>query len=98
METMNKEELIKVVVEDTKLSKKDLEIALKGFINAIENAVADNKKVQLVGFGSFEPRERKERTAPAHPGKAGDKEKKVIPASIGVGFKAGKEFKDKVVK
>ena len=58
---MNKSELITSMAEKSKLTKKDAEAALKSFIESVEEALEGGEKVQLVGFGTFETRERAER-------------------------------------
>ena len=55
---MNKSELIASMAEKSKLTKKDAEVALKAFIESVEEALEKGEKVQLVGFGTFETRER----------------------------------------
>lgn len=91
---MNKTELINSMAEKSNLSKKDAEAALKSFIETVEETLAAGEKVQLVGFGTFETRERAARTG--HNPRT--KEAITIPASIAPAFKAGKDFKDKVNK
>lgn len=91
---MNKSELVAAVAEKTDMSKKDAEKAVVAVFSAIEEALANNEKVQLVGFGTFEVKERAERTG-LNPQ---TKEKIVIPASKVPGFKAGKALKDAVQK
>ena len=91
---MNKTELIAAMAEASGLSKKDCEAALAAFITTTESALKAGNKVQLVGFGSFEIRERGERTG-RNPR---TKETIVIPASKQPVFKAGKAFKDAVAK
>ena len=59
---MNKQELISAIAENANLTKKDAEAALTAFISAVEDALKKGDKVQLVGFGSFEVRERAART------------------------------------
>ena len=54
---MNKQELISAVAENANLSKKDAEAALAAFVGAVETALKNGEKVQLVGFGSFEVKE-----------------------------------------
>ena len=56
---MNKAELITAMAEESNLSKKDSEVALKAFMNAVVTSLEKGEKVQLVGFGTFEVRERK---------------------------------------
>ena len=67
--------------------------AIEAFTETITEELAKGEKVQLVGFGTFEARERKERVGvnPRNPG-----EKIEIPALIAPVFKAGKLLKDKV--
>ena len=55
---MNKTELIAAMVEASGLTKKDCEVALAAFTGTVETAMKGGDKVQLVGFGSFEVKER----------------------------------------
>ena len=55
---MNKSELISKIAEKSNLTKKDAEVALKAFIESVEEALENKEKVQLVGFGTFETKER----------------------------------------
>jgi len=91
---MNKTELIAAVAEQTGLSKKDAEKAVKAVFDTIEGAVAKGDKVQIVGFGNFELRTRSARQG-RNPR---TKEPIEIPASKLPVFKAGKSFKDAVAK
>lgn len=91
---MNKVELVAAVAEKAELSKKDAEKAVAAVFAAIEEAVAAGDKVQLVGFGTFEVRERAARTG-RNP-QTGAEIK--IAASKQPAFKAGKAFKDAVTK
>ncbi len=91
---MNKAELISSIADKSKLSKKDAEAALKGFIESVEEALENGEKVQLIGFGTFETRERAAREG-RNPR---TKETITIPASKVPVFKAGKDFKDRVNK
>ena len=59
---MNKVELIAAVAEKADLTKKDAEKAVAAVVAAIEGALVAGDKVQLIGFGTFEVRERGERT------------------------------------
>ncbi|MGI5962273.1 MAG: HU family DNA-binding protein [Lawsonibacter sp.] len=90
--TMNKTELIAAVAEKADLSKKDAEAALTAAIDAITQALSQDEKVQLVGFGSFEVKARAERVG-RNPK---TKETIKIPASKTPVFKAGKALKDAV--
>ena len=89
---MNKADLIQAVVEKTGLTKKDSASAVDAIIEGITESLAKNEKVQLVGFGTFEVRNRKAREGrnPA----TGETIK--IAASKVPAFKAGKALKDKV--
>ena len=91
---MNKAELITSMAEKSQLTKKDAESALKAFIDSVQEALENGDKVQLIGFGTFETRERAAREG-RNPR---TKETITIPASTVPVFKAGKEFKDKVNK
>ena len=55
---MNKKEFVAAIAENTGLSKKDAEAALKATFAAIEKALASGEKVSITGFGTFEIRER----------------------------------------
>jgi DNA-binding protein HU-beta len=89
---VNKAELIASMAEKSSLTKKDTEAALKSFIESVQETLAKGEKVQLVGFGTFESRERAARVG-RNPR---TKEEITIPASVVPVFKAGKEFKEKV--
>ena len=91
---MNKVELVAAVAEKAELSKKDAEKAVAAVFAAIEEAVAAGDKVQLVGFGTFEVRERAARTG-RNPQTGAEI---MIAASKQPAFKAGKAFKDAVAK
>jgi len=89
---LNKAELVAAVAEKAEMSKKDAEKAVNAVFSAIEDALVKNDKVQLVGFGTFEVKNRAERTG-LNPQ---TKEKITIPASKVPGFKAGKALRDAV--
>ena len=89
---MTKTDLISVVAEKSGLTKKDAEKAVAAVIDSITETLANGEKVQLVGFGTFEIRERAERTG-RNPR---TKEAMTIPASKAPVFKAGKAFKDAI--
>jgi len=91
---MNKTELIAAVADKTDLSKKDAEAAITAAVEAITEALAQQEKVQLVGFGSFEVKTRAERVG-RNPK---TKEAIQIPASKAPIFKPGKALKDAVAK
>lgn len=91
---MNKTELIAAVAEKTAMSKKDSEKAVCAILDAVTEALAAGDKVQLVGFGTFEVKERA-----AHMGRnPRTKEAMEIPASRIAGFKVGKALKEAVAK
>lgn len=89
---MNKTELVASVATKAEISKKDAEAAVSAVIASITEALADGEKVSLVGFGTFEVKERSARTG-LNPR---TKEKIEIPASKAPAFKAGKAFKDAI--
>ena len=91
---MNKAELVAAVAEKTALSKKDSEKAINAAFDAITAALVAGEKVQLVGFGAFEVKERGERVG-RNPQ---TKEEITIPASRVATFKVGKALKDAVAK
>ena len=91
---MNKTELVAAVAEKAALSKKDAEKAVSAVVDAITGALADGEKVQLVGFGTFEVRERAARTGKNPRTGAAIK----IAASKVPAFKAGQAFKNSVNK
>ena len=86
---MNKSELIAAMAEKSGLSKKDSEKALGAFMDTVVDALKDGDKVALVGFGTFDVRERAARTG-LNPR---TKEPIEIAASKAPAFKAGKAFK-----
>ncbi|MDO5015839.1 MAG: HU family DNA-binding protein [Eubacteriales bacterium] len=89
---MNKTELIAAVADKTELTKKDSEKAVNAVIETISEALEEGDKVVLVGFGTFEVRERAERMG-RNPS---TKEVIKIPASKAPAFKAGKSLKERV--
>ncbi len=89
---MTKTDLINAVAEKAELTKKDADKAVAAVIESITETLAKGEKVQLVGFGTFEIRERAERTG-RNPR---TKEAMTIPASKAPVFKAGKAFKDAI--
>ena len=91
---MNKAELIADVATKTGLSKKDSELAVNATFDAITAALTAGEKVQLVGFGAFDVKERGVRIG-RNPK---TKEEIEIPASRVPQFKAGKGLKEAVAK
>ena len=89
---MNKTELINAVVEEAELTKKDATKAVEAVFNTIQSTLAKGEKVQLIGFGNFEVRDRA-----ARKGRNPQTNEEIeIPASKVPAFKAGKKLKDAV--
>ena len=91
---MNKTELVSAMAERLGASKKHSEEALTVALDLITEALAEGEMVQLVGFGSFEVRER----APRIGRNPRTKEEVTIPASKAVQFKSGKVLKRAVAQ
>ncbi|MBU9711834.1 HU family DNA-binding protein [Evansella tamaricis] len=89
---MNKTELINAVAEKTDLSKKDATSAVDAVFDVITGSLQNGEKVQLIGFGNFEVRERAARKG-RNPQTGEEIE---IPASNVPAFKPGKALKDAV--
>ena len=89
---MNKSELIETVAEKSEVTKKVAEKVVNAVFESITNSLADGEKVQVIGFGTFEVRQREAREGrnPA----TGERIK--IPALKVPVFKAGKNLKDNV--
>ena len=91
---MNKTELIAAVAEKADLSKKDADAAVSAVLGAIPDALKAGDKIQLVGFGTFEVRNRAAKQG-RNP-RTG--ETMTVPASKVPAFKAGKALKDAVAE
>lgn len=91
---MNKTDLINSIAAKSGLSKKNSEAALNAFISSVQDALKAGEKVALVGFGTFEVRDRAARKG-RNPQ---TKEEITIPASKAPVFKAGKGLKEIVNK
>ncbi|MBF0710209.1 MULTISPECIES: HU family DNA-binding protein [unclassified Gemella] len=89
---MNKSELISVVAEKSGLQKKQATAAIEAFVATVEETLAKGEKIQMIGFGNFEVRERAARTG-RNPQTG--KEIKIAASKIPA-FKAGKALKDAV--
>ncbi len=89
---MNKSELVKALAEKAEITQKDAAKALDALVETIQKALASGDKVQVIGFGSFEVRDRKERKviSPA----TGEEIK--VPATKVPAFKPGKSLKEAV--
>ncbi len=89
---MNKTDLVNAVAEAGEFTKKDSAVAVDAVFAAISNALKSGDKVQLIGFGTFEVRQRAARTG-INPK---TKEPIQIAASKVPAFKPGKALKDEV--
>jgi DNA-binding protein HU-beta len=89
---MNKTELIAKVAETTELTKKDATKAVDAVLDAIAEALKNGEKVQLIGFGNFEVRERAARKG-LNPQTGEEIE---IASSKVPAFKPGKQLKDSI--
>ena len=87
---MNKSELISSVSKKTGLTKKQSAEVVEAFVETVQETLKEGEKVSIVGFGTFEVRDRAARTG-INPQ---TKEKIEIPASKAPAFKAGKALKD----
>ncbi|RIL28759.1 HU family DNA-binding protein [Staphylococcus equorum] len=89
---MNKTDLINAVAEQADLTKKEAGLAVDAVFESIQSSLSKGEKVQLIGFGNFEVRERA-----ARKGRNQQTGKEIdIPASKVPAFKAGKALKDAV--
>lgn len=89
---MNKTELITAVAQEADVTKKEAEKAVKAVVDVITESLARGERVQIIGFGTFEIRERKERE-----GHNPVTQKTIkIPASKVPAFKVSKQLKEKV--
>ncbi len=87
---MNKTQIIDAVAQKTNMRKKDAEAVVNAFLSTIQEALAEGEKVQIVGFGTFETKERAARVGrnPA------TNETIQIAASKHPAFTAGKALKE----
>ena len=91
---MNKAELIEAAASKASLTKKDVGAAVDAVLDVITEALQKGEKIQLVGFGSFDVKDRAE-----HIGRNPQtKQEIVIPATKVVQFKPGKALKDAVAE
>lgn len=91
---MNKGELIDQIAAKASVTKKDADLVLSAALEAILEAVSSGDKVTLVGFGTFEARDRQERE-----GRNPSTGKPIqIPATRVPAFSAGKVFKERVLE
>lgn len=87
---MNKSELVTALAAKTELSRKDAEKVISAFVDAVSDTLTAGDKIQLIGFGTFDVKDRPARTA-RNP-RTGEEIK--IAASKAPVFKAGKALKD----
>lgn len=87
---MNRIELVDQIATKSGLTKKDSGAALKAFMETIKETIKKGEKIQLIGFGSFEPVDKAAREG------RNPKTKEIIqiPAKKAIKFSAGKELKD----
>lgn len=89
---MNKTDLVKAVSAQTDLTQKDVAKAVEAIFETISNTLAQNEKIQLIGFGTFEVRERAARKGRnPQTGEEIDIAASKVPA-----FKPGKELKEAI--
>ena len=86
---MNKSELISKVAEKSGLQKKQATAAIEAFVETVEETLAKGEKIQIIGFGNFEVRERAARKG------RNPQTNEVIESKVPA-FKAGKALKDAV--
>jgi DNA-binding protein HU-beta len=89
---VNKSELVKALAEKAEFTQKDAAKALEAMVATIQEALAKGDKVQIIGFGSFEVRDRKERKviSPA------TRQEITVPATKVPAFKPGKSLKEAI--
>ena len=91
---MNKQDLIKRVSQTANLTEKDATAAVNGVLDSVQEALANGEKVQIVGFGTFETRERSARSGRnPQTGETIQVAAATVPA-----FKAGKDLKAAVIR
>ena len=91
---MNKQDLIKRVSQTANLTEKDATAAVNGLLDSVQEALANGEKVQIVGFGTFETRERSARSGRnPQTGETIQVAAATVPA-----FKAGKDLKAAVIR
>ena len=91
---MNKAELIEKVSDKVGITKKDAAVAIETVFESITCALEKGERVRMVGFGTFETRQKAERTYVSPQ----SKKRVTVPASRQVVFHAGKELKEQVAK
>ncbi|HET7629484.1 MAG TPA: HU family DNA-binding protein [Bacillales bacterium] len=89
---MNRNDLVSNIAEKTSMTKKDVETVVNAVIDEISEALKNGEKVQFVGFGTFETRERASRSG-RNPQTGETIE---IPATVVPAFRPGNKLKEKV--
>jgi DNA-binding protein HU-beta len=89
---MNKAELVDAIAAKAEVTKKEADTMVSALLEVVMDAVASGDKVTLVGFGTFEPRDRQAREGRNPSTGAAIK----IPASTVPAFSPGKQFKEQV--
>jgi DNA-binding protein HU-beta len=94
---MNKTELVSAISTKGELSKKDAEIALNAFMEVVKETLLNDEKIQLVGFGTFDTADVKEKTGTIQ---LGDRKGELYttPAHVKPTFKFSKSVKDQFIK
>jgi DNA-binding protein HU-beta len=90
---VNKSELVKAIAEKAEITQKQSADVLDAVVKTIQEALANGEKVQIIGFGSFEVRDRKERKVKS----PATGQEIVVPATRVPAFKPGKSLKEAVV-
>lgn len=94
MATINKAELVNEIAEKSDISKKNSKVILEAILSSIQDNLVNGNKIQLIGFGTFEVRDRA-----ARKGRNPQTGKEItIPATKNPAFKPGKALKDSVNK
>ncbi|HZJ85167.1 MAG TPA: HU family DNA-binding protein [Syntrophomonadaceae bacterium] len=93
VDIVNKTDLVNEVAAKTGMTKKDVDKIVNAFFSSVEDALKSGDKVQLIGFGTFEVRDRQERKG-RNPQTG---EEITIAATKVPAFKAGKALKEAVV-
>lgn len=91
---MNKSDLVVSVAKKANITKKAASDAVEATLSTIQESLAQGEKVTLVGFGTFDVRDRKQRKG-VNPSTG---KEIIIPATKVPAFKAGKALKESVVK
>lgn len=91
---MNKSDIVDLVAKKTEQTKKAVQSVIDGLFEQIEESVTNGESVTIAGFGTFEPRNRSERSG--HNPRTG--ESLVIPPSTSLTFRSSGVLKDRIKK